>query len=67
MLADVIQIIAFEVAISGLVKVDDDRHDLAHTQLTLTVSMFTAFAQLALLPIWQKDLAKIIYIYEQLE
>jgi len=29
--------------------------------------MFAAFAQLELLPIWQKDLAKIIYIYEQLE
>jgi hypothetical protein len=62
-----IQIIAFEVAISGLMKVDDDRHDFAHTQLTLTVSMFAAFAQLAMSPIWQKDLTKIIYIYEQLE
>jgi hypothetical protein len=66
-LADLIQIIAFEVAISGLVKVNDDRHDFAHAQLTLTVSMFAAFAQLALSPNRQKDLTKIIYSYEQLE
>jgi hypothetical protein len=62
-----LDVIALEVPIMGLMEIDDDGHDLAHTQFALAQALLAAIAEQAFLPFGQEDLAEIIYIDEQFE
>ena len=66
-LTDVICVIGFEVSIVRLMKMNQDRHHLADTQLPCAAASFAAILHQFSLPERQKDLAKIIYTDKQFE
>jgi hypothetical protein len=45
MFANVVIVIALEVPIARLVKVNDDGYDLAHAQSTFAQTLFAAFTE----------------------
>jgi hypothetical protein len=57
-------IIRLEIAITGRMKMNDDRHDLTQTQLATTTAALEPGGQLLLLPGGLECLAKIIDITE---
>jgi hypothetical protein len=57
-------VIRLEVPVPGLVKVNDDRHYFADTQLPCSASFLASISNQFLFPNGQEDLAKIIYTHE---
>ena len=60
-------IVTLEGPIPGLVKVNDDRHDLAQGKPRLSPTLAKSALQLHLFPAWLKNLAKIIDRAEDFE
>jgi len=59
-----LDVIGFEIPVSRLVKVYDDRHDLADAELPCSTTLSTSIGKQFLFPIGKKDLAKIIYTHK---
>ena len=63
---DVLEVISFEIAVVGLMKVDQDREDLAGIQLTAPPPPGTDGKDL-LLSMWLKMLAEVIDMIEEFQ
>ena len=60
-------VVALEVPIPALMKVDDNRHGLTRTQLTLTLALALPTGKLLLSPLWFKALPEIIDMAKQFQ
>jgi len=64
---NIFRVIGFEVSVMGLMKMNDQRHNLAHMQLCRSQASSFTTGELFFFPYGQEDLAEIIDMAEQFD